>query len=352
MADGGRATGAPAVWQQARFSPVKLAAAVAVLGEAGVPSGPLLAGTGLTPADLDDPDVLTSPAQLYEVLRRGEQACPQPGIGLAIGQRLRITGYGMYGYALLCAPTMRAGLELAMRYHALANPLVPLRSVATGGAQVWRFPDARELALPGLTAGLHRLLIEMQMAIHLTLARDVMGPWCVPSQVSFAWPAPPHAAQVARTFGCPVHWNQAQGDMRYPLEWLDRAPQLANAITAAQASRECARLIAGLAGEPSVSRRVCDELMRTPGQFPDIGTMAATLGLTDRTLRRHLHREGTSFSALLADVRRALAEDYLRSTRMSIEDIGAALAFDNARSFRQAFGRWTGRSPTEYRRGH
>ncbi len=350
MAQGASEPAMPDAWQDARFSPVKLAAAVDALEEAGIAPDQLLEGLGISRNDLLDPDFLTSSAQLYEALRRGAQWCKQPGIGLRIGLRLRVTGYGMYGYALLCAPTMRAGLELAMRYHALANPLLPLRSLTEGSAQIWVFPKEVELNLPGMNGKLHRLLIEMQMAIHLTLGRDVMGAWCKPELLAFSWPAPEHADITARTFDCRILYSQGRCEMHYPLNWLDRAPHLANAITAAQTSRECARLIEAVAAETSASRRVYDELMRTPGQFPDIESVAARLRLTDRTLRRHLRREGQSFSALLASVRRALAEDYLSSTRMSIEDIAGALAFDNGRSFRQAFARWTGKSPTEFRR--
>lgn len=342
--------GGLAAWQEARYSPVKLATAIEVLAEAGVAPPQLLQGLGLSPADLHNPDVLTSSAQLFEVLRRGAQSSRKPDIGLQIGLRLRVTGYGMYGYALLCAPTMGEALSLSMRYHALANPLLPLRSKVAGGSQLWVFPAASELSLPFLNERLYRLLVEMQMAIHHTLSRDVMGDWCRPSQLNFSWARPVHAALIQRSFDCPVHFGQAECDMRYPLGWLARAPQLANAISAAQTSRECARLLAALKGDTTMSRRVYNELMRRPGQFPDIEAVARGLSLTDRTLRRHLSREGTRFSDLLASVRRALAEDYLRSTRMSVEDIASALAYENVRSFRQAFTRWTGDSPSTFRR--
>lgn len=350
MPRGSSPQSAPAGWHELRYSPVKLAAVVAAVAEEGVPAAQLLAGSGLTEADLFNPDTLTSSAQLYETLQRAVLASDQPGLGLRIGTRLRVTGYGMYGYALLCAPTMRAGLELAMRYHALANPLVPLRSREDGDTLAWLFPTAHELHLPGLGAQLHRVLIEMQMTIHLTLARDVMGAWCLPSRVLLSGPRPAHGDEIERTFGCPVSYDYARCEMHYPLSWMTRAPQLANAITAAQTSRECARLIAALQGETSIARRVYVELMRTPGQFPDADSVANRIGLTERTLRRQLQREGTRYSLLLASVRRALAEDYLGSTRMSVEDIASALDFDNARSFRQAFLRWSGKTPTEFRR--
>jgi AraC-like DNA-binding protein len=71
--------------------------------------------------------------------------------------------------------------------------------------------------------------------------------------------------------------------------------------------------------------------------------------MTSRTLRRKLEAEGTSYSILLAKVRQALAEDYLKTTLLSTEDIAAALGFSDTASFRHAVKRWTGLTPVNFR---
>ena len=71
--------------------------------------------------------------------------------------------------------------------------------------------------------------------------------------------------------------------------------------------------------------------------------------MTSRMLRRKLEAEGTSYSALLSDVRKALALDFLASTELSIDDIANALGFSDAVGFRHAFKRWTGKWPSDYR---
>ena len=337
-------------WSEPQYSPVKIDAVVQALSEAGVLPAELLAGTGIDATRLQDPDYLTSTAQLCQVLRRAVALRPLPDLGRRIGEKLRITGYGMYGYALLSAPTMRAAMDRATRFHALANPLVPIRCERAGPAVAWLFPERHELLLGDLDEPLYRVLIELQMTIHQTLARDVMGPWCVPDFVGVSWPEPPGARAWAATFGCCPAFGAARCELRYPAAWLDRAPQLANAVTAAQTSRECARLLASLRGDGSMAQRVYRELTRVPGQFPDLEAVATRFCVTSRTLRRHLQAEGTSYAELLTRVRRALAEDYLRGTRMSVDDIAAALAFSDGRSFRHAFVRWTGHSPSDFRR--
>jgi AraC-like DNA-binding protein len=342
-------TNPQADWAEPQFSPVKIAAVARVAAQAGVPPSVLLEGTGVDPARLQDADCKTSTAQLYRVLGRAAALCPLPDLGRRIGAQLRISSYGMYGYALLSAPSMQAVMDRALRFHALANPLVPIRAGWVDDAAWWQFPSRHELMLPELDERLYRLLIELQMATHVQLGRDVMGPWFQPMHVGVPWPAPADAGTWAAAFGCEPTFGAARGDIRYPAAWHDRAPQLANEITAAQTSRECARLLESLEGGPSLARRVYRELMRSPGRFPGIESIAESLHMTGRTLRRHLQTEGTSYADLLTRVRRALAEDYLRSTRMTIDDIAAALAFSDARSFRSAFLRWTGSSPSLWR---
>ncbi|UXH79945.1 AraC family transcriptional regulator [Roseateles amylovorans] len=332
------------------YAPLKILTLVQALDEFGVCSERALAGTGLSSAQIDDPATRTSVQQLLTVGRNAVRLCPAPELGLRVGQRLHISCYGLYGYAMLCTATMREGFEMSMRYHALGTPVMPVRRSEDGGTAVWHLPTHDELALLALTPEQYRFFLDVQFAGHVTLITDVMGPWCRPVEALYAMPAPAHADDVARTLGCPVTFGHTRNELHYPREWLDRAPQMANPITAAQMSETCERLLSQIAWQAGLTRRVYEELTRIPGRFPGIEDVASSLCMTSRTLRRRLSDEGTSFSELLSSVRHALALDYLGSTSLSLEDIAAALDFSDANSFRHAFKRWTGKSPLEVRR--
>jgi AraC-like DNA-binding protein len=331
------------------YVPLKIAAVVKVLADAGVEAGEVLAGTGLSAASIADPNTRTSIEQLFTVSRNAIRLGQVPHIGLRIGQRLHVTSYGMYGYALLCAGTLRQAFELAMRYHQLATPVMAIRWEEDDEKATWVFPNYQEMPLPDLSRGLYRFLLEMQFAIHATLIKDVMGSWCLPARASFAGPPPKHAEELALALECPVTFDHYRSELHYPVAWLEQAPRLANPITAAQMSNTCARLLEELKWQSGISRRVYLELTRTPGRFPDIESIASTLCMTSRTLRRKLEAEGASYSSLLVGVRQALAKDYLKTTLLSTEDIAAALGFGDTASFRHAFKRWTGMTPIDFR---
>ena len=57
-----------------------------------------------------------------------------------------------------------------------------------------------------------------------------------------------------------------------------------------------------------------------------------------------------SFSEIVDGVYRALAVEYLKTTHMSVDDIGMLMGFNDVANFRKAFRRWTGQTPSEIRR--
>ena len=78
--------------------------------------------------------------------------------------------------------------------------------------------------------------------------------------------------------------------------------------------------------------------------------VAGQLRMSRRTLCRKLESEGTSFTALLADLRQRLALQYVGSHDLGLSEIAFLLGFSEAAAFHRAFKRWTGQTPLEYRR--
>lgn len=336
--------------RELRYSPAKLAVLVAVLEGFGVSGRATLDGTGLAVEALKDPFTLTSSQQFLTAARNATQHCDAPDLGLRVGQALHVSSYGMYGYALLCSVSMRHAFDTAVRYHQLANGMMAIKWTESEGVASWWFPTWAQVSASGIDLRLYRFLVDLQFAVHVTLIKDTMGPWCVPARVQFADPEPEHAAAQAAALECPITYGQADNRLSYPAIWLARAPRFANPITAAQVSEHCAQLLRDFRGQDDMTRRVYQELTRTPGHFPSIEVVAESLCMTSRTLRRRLEAEGASYSDLLTSVRRALAMDYLSTTQFSADEIASTLGFSDAVSFRHAFKRWTGLTPNDYRR--
>lgn len=78
--------------------------------------------------------------------------------------------------------------------------------------------------------------------------------------------------------------------------------------------------------------------------------VAKALDMSEATLRRRLSAEGTSFSALIEEVRFELARRYLRDPTLEIEDVAVLLGFRDVAEFEAAFAAWSkGATPAAFR---
>jgi AraC-like DNA-binding protein len=138
-------------------------------------------------------------------------------------------------------------------------------------------------------------------------------------------------------------------ELTYPKSILSAKPRLAHGLTSKILRETCDRILGEVKTSTGVAGEVYQIVASTPGHSPSMEGVARQLTTTVRTLNRKLHAEGTSFTQILDDVRCNLASEYLRSTRLSIEDISELVGFSEAANFRHAFHRWTGSTPARYR---
>jgi len=328
-------------------APYKIATLTEAVASMGIAEDVVLEGTDLLPAQLQDPQVKTSVRQFTQACRNAMAAGAAADTPFQVGTKMRVSSYGMYGYALLCCPTLRDVARLAVKYHRLATPTVDFTFREEGDEAVWSFDNIVDLE-PG--DPLYRFLVELQFAIHITLGRDLLGPAFKLSRVSARYEAPAHVASYAQHLDCQADFSQPRNELRYPAALLAMHPTYHNPITVAMASEVCERLLDQGQRDSGVAGRVYRLLTQVPGQFDDMEAISAKLNTTSRTLRRKLQAEGTSYQGILAEVRCQLAKEYLRTTRLSTEDIADVLGFSDAANFRHAFRRWTGKPTSEFRR--
>ena len=76
----------------------------AVAAETGAPVPDVLAGTTLTPEDLEDPEGDVSSADEITMARNLLRLAPEPaGLGVAVGSRINLTNLGMFGFAAMAS---------------------------------------------------------------------------------------------------------------------------------------------------------------------------------------------------------------------------------------------------------
>ena len=100
-----------------------------------------------------------------------------------------------------------------------------------------------------------------------------------------------------------------------------------------------------------ISARVVNSLHQRVGHSGlSIDRIAEEIGLSKRTLQRRLQQQNANFAQLRDDVRFNYSIKYLIDDHMSIDLVSRALDFSDRTSFTNAFKRWTGLSPSVFRK--
>jgi len=110
-----------------------------------------------------------------------------------------------------------------------------------------------------------------------------------------------------------------------------------------------ADLVLSQAAEPARSISAIVALRLLDGQT-DIDGTARMAGTSVRSLQRQLAEKGYTYRQVVHAARKARAFHLLQETDRSILDIAMLLGYEEHASFTRAFQRWTGSTPSRYRR--
>jgi len=80
-----------------------------------------------------------------------------------------------------------------------------------------------------------------------------------------------------------------------------------------------------------------------------LASSARLFSLHERTLRRRLDADRTTFHELLNDARFEVAQQLLSDTRLPAAEIAAILGYSNPGAYSRAFRGWSGSAPKRWR---
>ncbi|QSQ20118.1 helix-turn-helix domain-containing protein [Pyxidicoccus parkwayensis] len=105
-----------------------------------------------------------------------------------------------------------------------------------------------------------------------------------------------------------------------------------------------------LANGDALIGRITSEIEAHFPNPPSVARLASRLGMTERTLSRHVHRvTGRSTLALVHSVKLRRAQTLLQSTRMSVDDVAAEVGYQDAGALRRLLKKLGGGSPRALR---
>ncbi len=329
------------------YEPTKLAAIVDTLLNAGVPAAEALRDVGVPISKLHEPTTRISIEQLLAACQNAAHLSKSQHFPYSIGTNIHLSAYGMYGYAILCCTSFRNAMNFATTYHPLATPLADILFSEESDRAIWTLEPVEH---SHIDEQLYRFIVELQIGIHTSLHRDIMGEAFSPHEITLTYRPASDFLLSEELVGCPLRFGQSANRIIFDAKWLDEPPRLGNRITYATVHATCDDLLSDLSLRSGAAGKVRDILLRNLAARKTFSDIARILSTTPRTLSRQLRDQGTSFRALSDQLRSQAAMKYLRETMMTNEHIASVLGFVDEANFRHAFQRWTGKTPSEYRR--
>ncbi len=313
----------------------------------GVSLDNLLRHTGITRAQLDDPKAEIEAHQEVQLVRNLIQDLPHiPTLGLQAGTRYHVTTYGLWGYAVLSSPTLGTAVSMASRMLNLTFSLT-VNEVEQLGEQIRSSFHADHLP-----PDVRQFILDRDRAAVITLQREILGHPLPYRAVHMRRPepAPEIAEAYTSLFGVRPLFGQARDCALFDSALMHEPLPQADAHTAALCEQMCRKLVEARKSRTGVAAQVRDRLLRTPGHIPDMEEISTEMKITSRTLRRHLTAEGATFRALLEEVRSTLAEELMATASLTHGEIAERLGYADVTTFIEAFRRWKGMPPSEFRR--
>ncbi|MEJ2410494.1 MAG: AraC family transcriptional regulator ligand-binding domain-containing protein [Novosphingobium sp.] len=318
------------------------------LADMGKQIDPLLREHGMFRSQLDTPYDVVPLHRYVALVEHAARKFQRPYLGLEMGMAFGLTELGPF-YALLRASgNLRGALNCLVLFQSRLQSRTLFESRVEPDTTTYMYRIEEERVWPRMQDS------EFAIAGYVNIVRQLTSAKWAPVAVHFEHSIAGREERLAEYFRAPVLGNQLTNGLVIDNEDLDKG-----FATAIPSEDQKLRTILewhlldlmGPESAPSESfvSLTKDIISRWLGRTNiECATVAAELKLSERSLRRRLTEEGTSFRELLQDARKERAQTILAKPGMSLAVAAEQLGYSDTAAFSRAFKEWTGVSPGRF----
>jgi AraC-like DNA-binding protein len=320
---------------------------VEVVENMGVPRQRFLKAAQLEAAWLEHADARLPRSKVGRACEIALDLTADPAFGLHWAERLTANAFNLISHLVAHAANLRQAFETLFQFAQLLTDRLGLELIERE-----KTVEVRYALSPGTSQRARRLESEM---VTLGLHRVVraLGAHARADRVTFEYSAPAHHAEYTRVFDGAEQFDQPFTGMVFDRALMNAASPRKDEDLHHELCALAKRQIARLAHDAPYAVRVRDSLMkRVTLRDAGMQSVARSLGVSERSLRRHLAAEGTSYTTVAKDAFATRAMRLLRDEQRSIQETAYEMGFTNPNSFHRAFKRCTGTTPNAVRGQH
>lgn len=267
-----------------------------------------------------------------------------PCFGLHFGASLDPLDAGALAYVAANSPSLSEALENFVTYVRTFNEAARSRTSTQGDLFYFDIkvvnPNTQNVQQPH----------EMILAAVMNMSRMLVGQRISPQRVEFKHNRKEDIDEFERYFGAPVRFGRRRNAIFLERSVVELTCRNADPRLLKILKAHCDELLAKLGPDTDLIDQV-EHLISaqlTSGALT-AKSVAKKLGMSERTFARRLAERGTTYGQILNDTRRRLAERCIREPGARTKQVAFMLGYTEPATFTNAFRRWTGKSPTEYR---
>jgi AraC-like DNA-binding protein len=310
----------------------------------GVDREAMLRTIGRPLEELREPGLHIPVQALFDLYAHVMRELDDPAVPLRIADATTMEDLYVMGFAVLTAHDGQEAIQRAVRYARLITNSSRWEESEQEDRVVIRYHRALEPTL-GVRAANEGALADFVAGV-----RQLQGEHITPLRVRFGHRAPRDIGAHQAFFRCPVEFDAPHHEFELPISVYRNKFENANTALSAFFVKHAEELLRQHGTDDTLQARVRQEIAdQLPNGELALARVAKRLGMSERSLRRHLTDESTSFSQLASEVRYERARALLGSPRLSLGEIAFLLGFSDVSAFSRAFKSWSGLAPGQYR---
>src|SRR5499433_1374986 len=267
--------------------------AAARLKSAGVPLGPLLSRSGLTPQAIAEPEKRLSVRSQISFLEEAASALKDDCLGFTLARNFDLREIGLLYYVMASSKTLGEALRRLARY-----------SKVTNDALVFGYQEGNRLTInlsySGVPRHSDRHQIEFCMFAVLRICRLLTGQNLVPQHFSIAHHRAGGTSEMARFVGTKVEFGADKDEFALNLDARELPLIHADTHLNDLLLKYCEAALADRRGDMSQFRTRVENAISSllPHGRVLVEDVARSLGMSERTLARKLSDEGLNFTEI------------------------------------------------------
>lgn len=312
----------------------------------GVSIPELLGECGISRELLDDPEATIERDVLIKLMLLIMQQTQDEFLGFGQGRKSKPGTFSMMAHAVINCPNLGAAIERGVRFYDLFELSMQTR-VERDGDTGYLIVEADE------RLDFREVIVEASLFIWLRFMSWLVGKAIDVNSVELDYTDEDNDDEHRYLFGCPITYGGKGNFVSFSADFLDLS-LVQNDISLSKFLKDSlAQLFDGNihnVGLPAQIRAIISN--EYGNSFPDFGEICGKLNMTPQTLRRRLKEANTSYQEIKDAIRKDASVYYLSKPELSIDEIALLMGFSEASSFHRAFKKWTGQTPSGFRREH